>query len=356
MKINKTILVGILFIIIAGILFITDILNPVIHPITQLFLMGSSKGKDIIFFGLMGIFLISSQIFKDLKIDSKKFLKISIILGSILLIAGIAIEILFRYQLGIGLNCIFMTTQKTVTSTSILHTHTLKSIFGELLTNVMGPYIQSEINTGAGLYPYIPELAKIVMILFPILFFTLLLSLRNRKFATTLIGSFAGTCLLIGALDGGLFSTPAIVGICGLLFVERNGFCVEIHLHNMQKEDHISCEKCQAIPPHKNKKELTVKIIKRYAPFVIAGVLILLRLTISFLGANAEYYEVEVANPVDNLELNDFPIENVSVSENKTTYIINSDYNEMKLLNDVKVPLSNKCDYFTVTWNIYSYF
>ena len=89
MKVNKTILVGILFIIIAGVLFISNILNPIIHPITHLFLMGSSKGKDILFFGLMGVFLISTQLFKGLDIDADKYLKITIILGSITLILGI---------------------------------------------------------------------------------------------------------------------------------------------------------------------------------------------------------------------------------------------------------------------------
>ena len=68
------------------------------------------------------------------------------------------------------------------------------------------------------------------------------------------------------------------------------------------------------------------------------------------------YKAISRAGVKKYLELNDFPIENVTVSENKTTYIINSNYNEMELLNDVKVPLNNKCDYFTVTWNIYSYF
>ena len=108
MNINKSILVGILFIIIAGVLFISNILNPIVHPITYLFLMGSSKGKDIIFFGLMGFFLISTQIFKDLKVDSDKFLKITLVLGSITLTLGILLEVLFRYQMGIGLNTIFI--------------------------------------------------------------------------------------------------------------------------------------------------------------------------------------------------------------------------------------------------------
>lgn len=357
MKINKTILVGILFIILAGILFITDFLNPIIHPVTHLFLMGSSKGKDIIFFGLMGIFLISTQIFKDLKIDSKKYLKITLILGSITLIAGILLEVLFRYQLGISLNTIFMTTHKTISSTSILHTHILKSVFGELITNIMGPFIQSEINTGAGLYAYIPEAAKMVIILLPLLFFTLLLAIRNRRFAQTLILAFAGTCLLTGALDGGLFSTPAIIGICGVFCIQRNGDCIENNLDDLLGRKGKKCERCRAVPPHKNNGiDLIVVIIKRYTPYIAAALIILLRLSISFWGTNAEYYEVEIFNPTDNLELHGFPIENVSTNGNKTVYIIDSNYNERELLNNLTIPLKNKCDYFTLTWNTVSYF
>ena len=62
MKLNKTILFGFLFIALGGFVFISDILNPIIRPITYTFLMGSSKGKDIMFFALMGILLILSQI------------------------------------------------------------------------------------------------------------------------------------------------------------------------------------------------------------------------------------------------------------------------------------------------------
>ena len=47
MKLNKTILFGFLFIALGGFVFISDILNPIIRPITYTFLMGSSKGKDI---------------------------------------------------------------------------------------------------------------------------------------------------------------------------------------------------------------------------------------------------------------------------------------------------------------------
>ncbi|WP_292798342.1 hypothetical protein [Methanobrevibacter sp.] len=335
-------------------LFITNVLNPVIHPITHLFLMGSSKGKDIIFFAMMGFFLIFSQLFTRYEFNSKKYLKISIVLGSITLIAGILLEVIFRYQMVIGLNTIFMSIGKSISSTSILHTHLLKSIFGEVITNIMGPFIESEINTGVGLYAYIPEVAKLVIILLPILFITLLLSVRNKRFVQTFLLSFFASCLLIGALDGGMFSTPAITGICGIFLIYRNGECIE------QLVDHIIsgrkiCENCKIMPPFKNKKDLIIVLIKRYAPYIAAALIILLRFSIAIIGANTDYYEVDVVNPVEDIELNDFPIENITHEQNKTVYIMNSDYNEMELLNDLKIPLNNSCEYYTLSWNIFSY-
>lgn len=354
MKINKTILVGILFIIIACVIFISNILNPIIHPITHLFLMGSSKGKDIIFFGLMGVLLISTQIFKDFNIDSKKYLKITLIIGSITLISGILLEVIFRYQMRIGLNTIFMTMGKSISSTSILHTHLLKSIFGEAITNLIGPFIGSEINTGVGLYQYIPGVAKIIIILLPITLLTLLLAIRNRRFVQTFLLSFFGCCLLIGALDGGLFSTPAITGICGVFLIERNGICIEQIVDYIIKRENV-CDRCKIIPPFKNKTDLIKVLIKRYLPYIVAALIIILRFSIAVIGANTDYYEVEVVNPADNIELNDFPIKNVTHDGNKTVYIVDSNYNEMELLNDLKKPLNNRCDYYTVSWNTFSY-
>ena len=40
---------------------------------------------------------------------------------------------------------------------------------------------------------------------------------------------------------------------------------------------------------------------------------------------------------------------------NKTTYHFDPSYNEMELINDLKVPLNNSCEYYTVSWNIFSY-
>ena len=199
MKRNNIILAGFIFILFAGVLFITDIFNPIVRPLTRIFLMGSSKGKDILFFGLFGLFLILSQTFtlKNKDIDSDRYLKIAICVGSLLLISGILVEVLFRQSLGIPLNVTFMSESSQAASTSILHTHLLKSIFGEVITSLIGPFISSGINTGVGLYTYVPNIAKIVIILFPILFILEILANQKRLAPTTILLSFFSTLSLI---------------------------------------------------------------------------------------------------------------------------------------------------------------
>ena len=223
MKLNKTIIIGLVFILFGGIIFITDIFNPIVRPITYQFLMGSSKGKDIMFFGLLGLFLILPQ-FIEKDFEPEKYLKISMVVGWVLLILGILLEIIFRLQMGIKLNTIFCCMTNGMSSTSILHTHLLKSILGAAITQIIGPFVQSNINTGVGLYSYVPSFGFLVILLIPILFATLVLAIRNRPWFTSLLLSFFSSCLIIGAIDGGLFSTPALVGILGLYLVYRNGF------------------------------------------------------------------------------------------------------------------------------------
>ena len=85
MKIDKYMLLGLLFISLSLIIFFTDVLNPFIRPFTHLILMGSSKGKDILFFSIFGLLLILSQLFEYnmkfkenetfKKIKGNKFLK-----------------------------------------------------------------------------------------------------------------------------------------------------------------------------------------------------------------------------------------------------------------------------------------
>ena len=71
----------------------------------------------------------------------------------------------------------------------------------------------------------------------------------------------------------------------------------------------------------------------------------------AFAGAEPDYYTVEIADLSNNVDFGDIPIEKID----NETYHVDSSYNEMELINDLKIPLSNSCKYYTVSWNIYSY-
>ena len=359
MKLNKTIIIGLVFLLIAGAIFITDIFNPIIRPITYQFLMGSSKGKDIMFFGLLGLFMILPQII-DKDIDPTKYLKISMALGWALLVLGIILEIVFRLQMGIKLNTIFASMTGTMSTTSILHTHLLKSILGAVLTQIMGPFIQSDINTGVGLYQYLPGFSFLVILLIPILFATLVLAIKKRPWLTSFLLAFFSSCLIIGAIDGGLFATPAIVGILGLYLVYRNGYYMNYIIGRVFRDKKLL--ECSELiqPPYRNRGFSEIRyIFNRFAYLLPIIFIVALRFTVAFAGAEPDYYTVDVVNPTANIDLGNISVEVIShdnhTEPNKITYKINPNYNEMKLLNDLKVPLNNSCEYYTVSWNIYSY-
>lgn len=182
MNYNKYIIAGIILILFSVILFLTNTLNIIVRPITHIFLMGSSQGKDILFFGLIGIFLILSQLYKSrfiikhlkfINIETQnKYLKIAIILAILILILGIILEIVMRYYLNIKMNTIFVSMNPTMASTSILHSHIYKSVFGTIITSLIGIFIPMGINTGSSLYQYIPNITNYIILLIPICYNT----------------------------------------------------------------------------------------------------------------------------------------------------------------------------------------
>ncbi len=359
MNINKTILIGLLFILLSGVIFLTDLLNPIIRPVTYLFLMGSSKGKDIMFFGLLGLFLILSQSIKK-DIDTTKYLKLSIITGSILLILGILLEIVFRLQMGIKLNTIFASMTGTMSTTSILHTHLLKSILGAVLTQIIGPFIQSDINTGIGLYQYLPSFSFLVIFLIPVLFITTVLAIQKRPWFTNFVIAFFSSCLIIGAIDGGMFATPSYVGLFGLYLVYRNGYYLNYTIGRLLNDKKLLEENEKIQPPYNRNSNMTKYLFNRFWIYILLGLVIFLRFTIAFAGAEPDYYTVDVVNPTDDIDLGNISIESIDYDNNshinKTTFKIDPSYNEMELLNDLNIPLNHSCEYYTVSWNIYSYF
>ena len=358
---NKYLISGVILILFAGILFVTDIFTPYIRPITYIFLMGSSKGKDILFFALLGLFLILTQlhklkIFDKLK-STKKILQILLILSVILFISEIILEINLRWQLGLDLSTTFISMQPSMSSTSILHTHLLKSIFGGFLTTVIGPLIQSDINTGISLYSYTPQIANLLMILLIAIFILQVVAIQRKAAVSKIMLCFFSVCLLIGFLDGGLFSTPAAVGLLGTYLVYRNGYYFDFYIGKLLKNEKIINEAKKNPPSYRN-KEYSYKrfVFNRLAPYIVIFLFLALRFSVSLLGANPEYYEVNIVDIQDDaLNLTNIPIESVTKENNNITYHVSSAMNEQDVINELKIPLKDNCKYYTVSWNVYSY-
>jgi hypothetical protein len=245
-----------------------------------------------------------------------------------------------------------------MSSTSILHTHLLKSILGALITQIMGPFIQSNINTGVGLYQYVPSFSFLVVLLIPVLFASIVLSMQKRPWFTNFLMAFFSSCLFIGIIDGGMFATPSYVGILGLLLVYRNGYYLNHIMGSVLGDERLLEEKELIQPVYRNRGFSEIRYyFNRFGIYFFIILIILLRFTVAFAGAEPDCYTVDIVNPTEDIDLGNITTEVIDqkTSLNKTTYHIDHNYNEMKLVNDLNIPLSNSCEYYTVTWNAYSY-
>ncbi|WP_409199739.1 hypothetical protein [Methanobrevibacter sp. DSM 116169] len=363
MKFNRKIVVGILLILLAVFIFFSDALNGIIRPITHIFLMGSSKGKDVLFFGIFGLCLILSQLYNiaiTRKFINKNkinyYLKIVIILSFILAISGIALEVVLRMSMNIDLNTVFVALKPDMTSTSILHSHIYKSVLGEIVYSTFNSLVSSNIHLGNSLFPYIPKIAILLVVLFPIIFIYLILSLQKRSLLITALLSFFGTCALIGILDGGLFSVPAILGLCGMILLYRNEYYFNYVAMKLLKRN-----KTKGIPPKYEKYLVSKKcfryFLNRFLPYLVVIIIIFLRLSITIIGANTEYYDVNIKNLEENIDFSsEYKTLKIIESENNTELIISPNYNEMVLLNRIALEVKEKADYMTMSWNGFSYF
>lgn len=381
MKINKYIPIGILLILLGVVLFFSQGLDKFIRPFTQPILMGSSKGKDVLFFGIFGLYLILSTIRDNEKIDKKlelklpkifkrsenSYLKAVLGLSLFLGIAGLITEIYLRYSLGISIFTIFVSMKPSMTTTSLLHSHLYKSIFGNIIGSVL-TYIPSGIHTGSSLAKYTPEIINILFIGFPILFLLQILALQKRRLFSRLFLAFTMSLGIIGILDGGFFGTPCVGGIYGTLVLLYNESILDFFSNWVCKNDRTSL-RIQFYKEINNFKNSLSKIKKRTAgferkshkylkialPHIILLIIILLRFSIAFYGADTSSYEVIIDNPTNNLDLNHYNTTEITEYKNKTVAEFSPKYNEMELLNNLGKSLKGECDSYSMTWNIYSY-
>ena len=378
-KIGKYIPFGIILIIFGIKLFTLSGIDQFIRPFLQPILMGSSKGKDILFFVLFGITIILSTIgdnektytyFKNLHIpeilkNKDFYLKLSLILLLFTAIAGLIVELYLRNSLGLDWNTILVIMNPSETSTSILHSHLYKGIFGIILGMFLR-HIPAGIHTGSSLSAYTPSIISVLFILIPIIYIAMVLSMQRRKAFPRIFLAFTSTLGIIGLIDGGLFATPAIGGIYGILILMFNSeildgisdYITEKEKRNSIKEQlkgELNTIKSILSGKVRENRKSATNYLKILIPHIALILIILLRFSIAFYGASPDSYELNIANPHELDSLNQYDTLNVTEDKNNTIVHLSNEYNEMELLNNLAIDLNGKCDWYSLSWNIYSY-
>jgi len=332
LRLNKLNIIGIIMMLFAIIIFFTNTFDKIILTLTYPFLEGSSEGKSVILFMIMGSLLLLYPLFNEneaikkrmrsLKLDNQKYLKITIITVFLTYLFIILMEIWIRAKFGVSLFTIFVSFNHSASSTSVIHSHVLKSVLGYFVSS-SGIYVPSHINTGSSITQYVSPVAFIAIISFPIVYIAGLISMNGRRDIYKVILAFAITTSLIGMLDGGMFSTPALVGLSGLLGI-------------------------YAIKSPFSPRNL----IK---PSFIIIILIIIRVSIGIIGSNADVHEITIINPSDNIDLNSYHVLSVEKENNKMIVKVPGNINDKELLLKLIVDLKGKCNGFFLSWNIFSW-
>ena len=337
LNLTKLNIIGILMILFAILLTVTNFLDQIVLALTYHFLEGSSQGKSIILFAVMGSLLLFYPLFKSngvfgrkiyskstqSKINAQKFLKYTIILIFITYALGLIIEILIRLKLGVPILTTFIAyNSNEFSSTALTHSHVFKSVLGFLI-NSMGIHISSGINAGVPLIPYTIPLALIVIITYPLIYILGIIALSEKRDIYKFIIAFALTISLIGILDGGLFSTPALIGLLLLLSI------------------------------YFIKEPFSPKNLSK--PVIIVLILVFLRLSIGLLGTNTDFHEITIINPSDNIDLSSYNVSSIQKEGNKLIIKVPGNTNDKVLLFNLIQELKGKCSGFTLSWNVYSW-
>ena len=338
LRLNKLNIIGIILILFAVILALTNFLDKLILEITYPFLEGSSQGKSIILFTVLGsLFLLYplfnlkgiigkrlSSINYLLKYDGKMYLKFTIITIFFTYIFGLLIEVLLRIKLGVPILTTFIAyNSNSYSSSAVAHSHVFKSVLGFIIQS-LGIHINTGVNAGVPLIPYTIPLALIVLVTWPLIYIGGIIAISNQeRDLYKVILAFVLTLSLIGILDGGLFSTPAIIGLAGLLGI------------------------------YFIKKPFSPRNLLK--PSVIIIFLIILRFSLGLLGTNTEVHEITIINPADNIDLQGYNVLSVQKEQNKTIVTVPGNTNDKVLLTELTKTLKGKCSGFFLSWNILSY-
>lgn len=326
---NRFNIIGLILILIGVIIYEVESLHSITTWLFYPLLLGSSEGKLILFLFFMGSLLILNSVISSGRINSKfagmdisssrRYLKYTIILVFITFLVGIFIEIWLRLNFGVSLFTVFVSLDPDVSSTSIMHSHVFKSALGSVLST-LGAVMPSNIHTGDSIFRYISPLAYLIIFTLPLTYITSLISMDNRMGHYRVIIAFTASLTMIGMIDGGLFSNPAIIGFAGL-----------IGMYYIEKP----------FSPR--------NLIK---PSLIVLLIILAGLAVEIGGSNSANHQITLINQTEPVNWNGYNV----LNNGNNTYTLYYNQNDKKNLVNLFGIVKGKADAFFITWNFYSYY
>lgn len=336
MKIDKIGLSGIILILAGLFIYATSALDQMVTMITWPLLSGSSEGKAVLLMVMMGCFLLLNSLINTWKFlsplkdkvksyspDGKKFFKWTLIIIIITCLIGVLIEFYIRLKYGISPLTIFVSTNPTSTSTSPMHTHVFKSVFGHLADR-MGSLVPEHVHTGGSLYYEVIPWAYFIIITMPLACVTGLFALNEGRNIQRVFMAFALTLSLIGMVDGGLYSQPLVIGM-GLLFI----------LYFIRRPFQF--------------RQLIL-------PLAMIFLVALSGLALELAGNNSSYREITVINQFESVELSGYNILSTEEKGNITVIRMDTSVSDKKTLEDLLDKYQGRADGFFMTWNFFSYF
>lgn len=329
---NRLGIIGILIVLFGILVYFTGFLDYIVTAVFWFLVLGSSEGKAILLLVIMGSLLIVNSLLVAGKLTTKfasvdisganKYLKYTLILILFTYILGLIIEIWLRLQYGVSIFTVFVSLNPEVSSTSIIHSHVFKSALGHMISN-LGANVPSNIHTGDSLFSFLSPATYIIIFTLPLTYITGLLSMDNRIDIYKLIMAFALSLSLVGMIDGGLFSQPAIIGFAGL-----------VGMYFIKK-------------PFSPKN-----LIK---PTIIVLIIILLGLTLEITGSNPDYHQITLINQKEPVDMGAYKIISINDADPKIIRIKPSENDKNTLIN-LFGTFKGKTDGFFISWNFYSFF
>lgn len=336
MKIDKIGLSGVFLILLGLVVYATSPLDQVVMMITWPLLSGSSEGKAVLFLMAIGSFLILNSLINTIGVlaplkekvygyspDGKKFLKWTILIIILTCLVGLLIEFYIRLKYGVSPLTIFVSTNPTSTTTSPMHSHVFKSVFGHFADS-MGGLVPQHVHTGGSLYPVVIPWAYFIFITLPLAYITGLFSLDERRDIYRILMAFALTLSLIGIVDGGLYSQPLIIGL-GLLFI----------LYFVKTPFQF--------------RQLIL-------PLVLIFLVALSGLGLELAGNNSSYHEIKVLNQFEPADLTGYNVLSTEKAGNITVVRIDTSRSDKTTLESLFKTYEGRADGFFMTWNFFSYF